>query len=74
MKIKIITDTETLFEKEGNSTITEQEEKDLKALEQRDCISLSVELVEGVKMIETAELAEFFCHPDKIASITAKVK
>lgn len=72
MKIKFITDTETLFEKEMPERLSEAELEEVEQFGKKEIVSLTIEFVEGITVDRTTDLT--MVKPSMLQQLTIKVK
>lgn len=72
MKVKIITETETLFDMEMPERLTDEIEEQLIPFNERPIVSTLIEYTEGKLVQDTHDLGEL--EPKDVQQMTIKIK
>jgi|WetSurMetagenome_2_1015567.scaffolds.fasta_scaffold871537_1 hypothetical protein len=74
MKLKFITDTKILFEKEMPESLSEYEANELRQFDEREIISYTIEFNDGVICSDIHDFDDLSLHNERIKQLILKIK
>jgi hypothetical protein len=74
MNLKIMTDTETLFDDDLDNVISDDDEHNITSLDNREVVSYTIIFQKGVILKQTHRFEDLVNHPELIKQVEVKIK